>query len=253
MTDLNKVDQKNQNIQESYIIFQIPKLSSFPQCSKDTWKQLQSCNREYGQQDTPDSDTIHTYFPKRKSFWWVQWTIWMCSEKEQQMAHYRGVLQRSSFLMSTKGSRALCAVQTGSQAQRSIFHQWQVQKQTKNWLIVFLCFALGYTQWPLVIFILNYTGLRLTKQSFKVYKRYREPERCKELQLLATPFAASIQTWLAEDLPAHPHKTSTAEYGYANAQGKNSWVWDFGKSGQTWKSFFWKHKALLTNSKNINY
>ena len=71
------------------------------------------------------------------------------------------------------------AVQAGSKAQRSMFHQWQLQKQTKNGLIIFLCF--GDCQRPLIVFILNYTGLWLTKHSFKIPNRQRAPKKMQKV------------------------------------------------------------------------
>lgn len=105
------------------------------------------------------------------------------------MAHYRSIAEE--LPEEHMGQQSSLAVQAGSKAQRSIFQQWQLQKQTKNGLIIFLCF--GYSQWPLIVLSLNYTGLWPTKHRFKISNRQREPKRCKKLLLPATHFAASSQ------------------------------------------------------------
>lgn len=59
----------------------------------------------------------------------------MCLEKEQQMEHYRSAAE--GFPEEHTRQQSSLAAQAGSEAQRSIFHQRHLQKQTKTRLIFF--------------------------------------------------------------------------------------------------------------------
>jgi len=113
-------------------------------------------------------------FPNRKSLCHILKITWMCLEKEQLTAHYRSTAEE--FPEEHTRQRSSLAEQAAAKAHRSIFHQWQLQKQTKNGLIIFLCFC--YSQWLLTVFILNYTGSQPNKHSFKISNRQREPKSC---------------------------------------------------------------------------
>lgn len=126
---------------------------------------------------------------------------------------------RRGFLRSIRDGRALLLHRQVLRPKDPSFIKGTCRSKLKPGYFFFFCF--GYSQQPVIVLILNYTGLWPTKHSFKISNRQREPKRCKKLLLPATHFAASTQASWVKVLSGHPRKTAQAEYTYANAQGKN--------------------------------
>lgn len=157
------------------------------------------------------------------------------------MAHKRSI---EEFPEERTRQQSSLAVQTGSKAQESIFHQWRLPNPTKNGLIIFLCF--GYSQRPLIVFILNWPGLRPAKHSFKISNRQsqKDAKSCCFLPNILHKRKFS-QVTHARLLKQNPRTQ--------NAQGKNSGVQDDSERDSTLKGFRWKHQAVLWKGKNTQH